>query len=259
MQQNQSFETLTLEERERYLIVTLNRGTSNPMNMTLVNELREVIAQVKASSEIDAAILAGRAPFYSAGLDVIELYDYDETKMLQFWKDLAALIAEFSSCPKPWVAAITGHSPAGGCVLALCCDFRIMAAGKFKIGLNEIPVGIVIPAPIFHLYAHVLGERVAYQFLLEGRLVLPEEALAVGLVDAVVEADQVLAEAEAKVQRLLKLTPQAVQLSKINLRQGLYQQLTPDFETAFGPTLKQWWQPESRAALKAVVDSLIKK
>ncbi len=258
MKQNQTFETLILEQRERYLIVTLNRGKSNPMNMTLVNELREVIAQVKASKEIDAAILAGRTPFYSAGLDVIELYGYDEAKMLQFWKDLAALIAEFSACPKPWVAAITGHSPAGGCVLALCCDFRIMAAGKFKIGLNEIPVGIVIPAPIFHLYAHVLGERQAYQFLLEGRLVLPEEALRVGLIDSVVEPEQVLAAAEAKVQGLLKLTAQALHLSKVNMRAPLQALLTPDFDSAFGPTLKQWWQPESRAALKAVVDSLKK-
>ena len=258
MKQTQDYQTLILEPQDRYLVVTLNRGKSNPMNMTLVNELRDVIAQVKDSPAFDAAILAGRSPFYSAGLDVIELYDYDEATMLQFWKDLAALIAEFSSCPKPWVAAITGHSPAGGCVLALCCDFRIMAAGKYRIGLNEIPVGIVIPAPIFHLYAHVLGERQAYQFLLEGRLLLPDEALGAGLVDAVVEADQVLDAATAKVQSLLKLTPQAVQLSKVNMRQPLYAQLTPDFESTFGPTLKQWWQPESRAALKAVVDSLKK-
>src|SRR5690606_32452196 len=107
------------------------------------------------------------------GLDLITLFEYDEAKIHEFWESFIALIYDLAAFPKPSIAAITGHSPAGGCVLALCCDHRVMAEGDYIIGLNEVPVGIIVPQCIFELYSFWLGSARASKFLLEGKLLAP--------------------------------------------------------------------------------------
>jgi enoyl-CoA hydratase/carnithine racemase len=251
--------TLAIETHGETQIVRLQRGKSNPMDAELVNELREAIREANIDPEVKGLILTGQPGFFSVGLDVKALYDYDRDEMYDFWQALAALIAELSGSPKPWVAAINGHSPAGGCVLALCCDWRVMAEGKYRIGLNELPVGIVVPAPIYALYAHVIGERRAHQYLLEGRLMPPEEALACGLVDQVVPEAEVLATAQAQLNKYLALNAKAFQKSKQNLRTGLLKHLHAEFEPTFRSTLEHWWSPESRAAIQDMVNRLSQK
>lgn len=238
--------------------VTLDRGKANPINHQMVLEMRALIAESNANEAVRGNLLTGKPHFFSAGLDVVELYSYDADKMLSFWKDLAGLLADLAGSPKPWVAAISGHSPAGGCVLALCCDQRIMAQGPYKIGLNEVPVGIVVPMPIYHLYASVLGPRLSYQFLMEGRLLLPEEALACGLVDAVVEPDQVMAEAQKRLEVYLGYQDTVWRESKKLLRQPLIDQLNADFDSHFTPTITHWWSESSRSQLAAMIQKLKK-
>src|SRR5690606_4415621 len=130
-----------------------------------------------------------------------ELYNYSEDEVRQFWLDFIGLVKCFVSFSKPAVAAITGHSPAGGCVLAICCDYRVMAKGDFVIGLNELPVGIIVPQPIFELYSFWIGQGMAYRNLMEGKLMTPEEALSCGLVDEVVVAQSLVGTAERQLHR----------------------------------------------------------
>lgn len=251
-------QSLLVDNQGATQIITLNRGRANPIDLTMVTELRETLREAKIDPEIKGLILTGQKDFFSAGLDVVELYGYDKEEMAVFWESFAELIAELAYCPKPIIAAISGHSPAGGCVLALCCDQRIMAQGKYTIGLNEISVGIVVPRPIYHLYAYNLGQRQAHQFLLEGRLFLPEEALQVGMIDAIVPADQLMAEAHKRMDTYLSFDSQTWQSSKRNLRAELFEQLTPAFEPTFAETLENWWRPESRATLETMIKNLKK-
>lgn len=249
-------ETLRTELRDGIQTVSLDRGKANPINHQMLREFRQLIQTTNDDASIRGSVLTGKPGYFSAGLDVVELYSYDEPTMVEFWQDLAGLLADLSASPKPWVAAISGHSPAGGCVLALCCDQRVMAEGKYRIGLNEVPVGIVVPSPIFHLYASVLGNRQAYQFLMEGKLMLPEDALACGLVDAVVPEEQVMDEALRRLQTYLALNQTVWTQTKSLLKGPLVQQLRPDFESTFGPTLKQWWSEDSRAQIAAMIQKL---
>src|SRR5690606_41165619 len=104
---------------------------------------------------IDAAVigeargigLSGGPKVFSAGLDVPYLVGpgEDRAALTAAWQAFFAAARAIATCPVPVAAAITGHSPAGGCVLALCCDYRVMAAGDFRIGLNETQVGLVAP------------------------------------------------------------------------------------------------------------------
>lgn len=238
--------------------VRLNRGKANPINHQVVNELAATLTELENDNTISAVILTGHGEFFSAGLDVIELYSYNEEQVVAFWKSFGGVIEQIARFPKLLICAITGHSPAGGCVLAVGCDYRVMATGKYRIGLNEIPVGIVVPGTIFNLYKFWIGERKAYQFLLEGKLYTADEAVQVGLVDVACELAEVEAEANKLADKILKFDTTVWQLSKANLRKDMLKAFDVDFDTTFGPSIKQWWDPRARATMGALVESLKK-
>jgi enoyl-CoA hydratase/carnithine racemase len=248
--------TLQLSISDKLATITLDRGRSNPINAEMVAELSVLIKGLENDDEIGGVMLTGKENFFSAGLDLIEVYDYDQDKCRQFWIDFLNLQTALIGFKKPMVAAITGHSPAGGCVLALCCDYRVMAAGKFVIGLNEIPVGIVVPDSIFYVYSFWMGKRKAYQYLLEGKLLQVDEALKDGLIDEVCEAAEVLTTAEQKVRTYMKFNPATWSQSKLNLRRELMAQITVDNSRALETMLKQWWSPATRQTLQFIIQNL---
>ncbi|MCS6946470.1 MAG: enoyl-CoA hydratase/isomerase family protein, partial [Steroidobacteraceae bacterium] len=116
---------------------------------------------------------------------------------------------------------LTGHSPAGGAVLALYCDRRVMATGDFRIGLNEVQVGLT-PGPIIaQACRRLVGARAAERLLTTGALLTPSEALALGLVDRLAAPDQVVATALAEARELLRLPAHAYALTRSIVRADL--------------------------------------
>jgi len=222
----------------------------------MVKELRTLVHSIDNDANIGGLIITGKENFFSAGLDLIELYDYSEEQISVFWKDFLALQGTLVSFKKPMVAAISGHSPAGGCVIAICCDYRVMAQGKFIIGLNEIPVGIIVPDSIFHLYSFWLGQRKAYQCLMEGKLLSVDEAFEAGLIDEVCNAESVISTAERQIRKYMQLNAVAWSQSKLNLRKHLIAAATADQTEILEPMLKQWWAPETRKALEMIIQNL---
>lgn len=254
-----ALKTLKTELNEAKLTVTLDRGRSNPMNGEMVRELRDLFREIPQQDEVKGVILTGKPGFFSVGLDVLELYEYEKDDLMSFWHALADMAHAMHACNTPVVAAINGHSPAGGCVLALTCDYRVMAQGKYSIGLNEVPVGIIIPPMIADMYRFVIGQGRAYQMILEGALLKPEAALAIHLVDEVVELDAVQERAEAKLEQYMRLNPVAFAQSKSNMKRSLlagFERDKADFDGVFGPTLHHWWSPEFRSQLAAMIERL---
>lgn len=251
--------TIKVNIKDKVAVLSLNRGRSNAINTEMVNELHQMIRNIENDDSIAGLIITGQDGFFSAGLDLIELFDYDEETIKSFWVDFLDLITSLVSFKKPMIAAISGHSPAGGCVLALCCDYRIMAEGKFRIGLNEVPVGIIVPENIFHLYSFWLGQANAYRFLLEGKLMKPEEALSFGLIDEVVNPESILHAAERKMQTYIRLERNTWQQSKINMRQELLKKVSRDPSEMLEPMLAQWWSPSTRSILKTIIQNLQQK
>lgn len=251
--------TIKVNIKDKVAVLSLNRGRSNAINTEMVNELHQMIRNIENDDSIAGLIITGQDSFFSAGLDLIELFDYDEETIKSFWVDFLDLITSLVSFRKPMIAAISGHSPAGGCVLALCCDYRIMAEGKFRIGLNEVPVGIIVPENIFHLYSFWLGQANAYRFLLEGKLMKPEEALSFGLIDEVVNPESILHAAERKMQTYIRLERNTWQQSKINMRQELLKKVSRDPSEMLEPMLAQWWSPSTRSILKTIIQNLQQK
>jgi 3,2-trans-enoyl-CoA isomerase len=157
------------------------------------------------------------------------------------------------------VAAISGHSPAGGCVLAICCDYLLMAEGKFVIGLNEIPVGIVVPDSVFNMYAFWLGQRKAYQYLMEGKLLNVNEAFEAGLVNEICPPETLMDNAEKKARAYMKMNAVTWSQSKLNLRKDLVAKLSGDQMTTLNKMLEQWWSPATRKGLEMMIQNLKSK
>ena len=247
-------------KKQQYEILTFSRGKANPMNTDFIKELRAHISRIEADPSVRGVILTGNTPgYFTVGLDLKELYYYDETQIEEFWTHWDAMVMEMTCFPKPMIAAVNGYSPAGGCVLAITCDHRMMAEGeKFIIGLNEVAVGITVPENIYELYAFWLGRRRAYQCLMQGKLLNVKEAKAIGLVEEVHPMDQLLSKAEENLQRLLMLPDNILQDSKRNMRRALIETLQNLPEVPTKRKLESWFNPNSRAIMKMVVDSLSK-
>jgi enoyl-CoA hydratase/carnithine racemase len=234
------------------------RPPANALNSGLVRELRTAI-EAAPEAGVRAIVLSGMPGMYSGGLDVPELLGLDRAAMGHFWQDFFRLLQSIAVSPLPIAAAITGHSPAGGAVLAIFCDVRIAAQGKFKMGLNEVQVGLPVPRVILAALVRLVGERQAEHLAVHGLLVSPEEALQAGLVDRVVAQEEVIPEALAWCRGVIALPSLAMQETRNALR--------ADFKTLFdtlGPVTGEemtrvWFSAESQSVLRALVEKLAAK
>jgi enoyl-CoA hydratase/carnithine racemase len=244
--------------KENYAIIQIDREKSNPMNYELVAELRIALKSIQEDNDIKGAILNGKENFFSAGLDIPELFTYDEKQFEKFWLNFMDLVADLIAFDKPLVASITGHAPAGGCILAIGCDYRVMAEGNFKIGLNEIPVGIIVPRGIFDLYSFWIGRKRAYQYLMEGKLYSPEHAMEIGLIDEVCPKELVLVQAETQLKKYIQYNENAWRQTKRQLRFDLLESMHSISDFDMKIFQQQWWAPETRAIMQGFIDKLKK-
>lgn len=251
--------TIKVTIKDHLSLITLDRGKSNALNREMIIELNDMLNSISADPNIAGVIITGKAPFFSAGLDLIELYNYNEGEVESFWRLFLDFTANITSFKKPLVAAINGHSPAGGCIIALACDYRVMAEGRFIIGLNEVPVGIIVPNSIFNLYAFWLGSANASRSLLEGKLFSPDEALKAGLVDELVNPESILTAAERKIRKYMGMERNTWEQSKLSIRKDLIASTSADQGEALAIMLKQWWAPATRNILKTIIDNLQRK
>lgn len=239
--------------------IMLDRGKSNAMHLEMILELIEAIDYAETDPTVEGIIISGKENFFTSGLDLITLYQYDETQIKTFWNNFILLLKRLLAFPKPAVSAITGHSPAGGCVLAICCDYRIMADGEYIIGLNEVPVGIIVPSNIFRLYSFWIGAGVAYRSLLEGKLFKPAEASEIGLIDEVVAFNRIQNAAVRKIKSLTQFERNTWRESKLNFRKDLIAEFSADQTEVINQVLEQWWHPSTRAIMKTIIDNLTHK
>jgi enoyl-CoA hydratase/carnithine racemase len=134
-----------------------------------------------------------------------------------------------------------------------------MAEGQFIIGLNEIPVGIIVPDSIFNLYSFWLGQNKAYRYIMEGKLLTVAEALETGLVDAVVPQEELMDAAEKKIRTYMQMNRTTWSTSKMNLRKELINKLNADQTENLNIMLKQWWAPATRKGLETMIENLKSK
>lgn len=249
--------TIDIEFKNNFAIVKLNRPKANAINKSLIGDLRETFVKLTESETVKGVILTGQGSIFSAGLDVVELYDYNEDEMNHFWGCFGRLICDMLEFPKPLVAAVNGHAPAGGCVLALCSDHRVMAYGKGLIGLNEVAIGVVLPTPVLELARFAVGNKKAAQMIYDGTLMNAEDAKEFGLIDEACTDKELMLFAETKLTKWMDMPSEPWKNAKKNTNQPLASMLRGlSTEEAFGDSIKAWWDTENRAAVGKLVAKL---
>lgn len=239
-------------------LLTLNRPPANALSPDLLSALDKALSEA-AESDNRAVVIAGRPGLFSAGLDVPLLLTLDQPTMRAFWETFFGVLRTLALSPIPVGVAITGHCPAGGTVLSLFADYRIAAAGDFKLGLNEVEVGLPMPPMVFSAFRRLIGPRAAEQYAVDGRLICPDAALACGLVDAVVPAEDVIERAVERAKLLASLPRSALAATRMLARADLatmFERLDADLYDQMNAV---WFGGETQAAMGALVARLAER
>ena len=236
----------------------LVRPPANALSPELLAELTTRIESAPADGA-KALVVSGVEGFFTGGLDVPLLLSLDREEMTGALVTFFGTMAALASSEIPVAAAITGHSPAGGAVLSLFCDWRVMAEGPYIIGLNEVRVGIPMPSMVADALTRVVGLRQTEAMCQTGRLLGPDEALSIGLVDRLAPVDQVVDAAVEWCAKLTELPAYALGETRRTVRRDLIEIVTRSKMTDAEEMTREWFRPEVQAPLRALAEQLAKK
>ena len=208
---------LDISDHDRIREIRLARPPVNALNKDL---LRALIDSVNGARSCEAIVITGQPGVFSAGLDVPAILGMALPAMTELFHTLWYAQRAIAMSPAPVVFGITGHCPAGGTVLAIHADYRVMAAGEFRLGLNEVQVGL-FPGPMIHgAFRRLVGGHAA-QLLTRGALIDPGTALRLGLVDEICEASQCVARALEVAREICALPREAMSRTREMVREDL--------------------------------------
>ncbi len=236
----------------------LARPPANALSPELLAELQSQIASAPADG-VGALVLSGAEGIFTGGLDVPLLLELDRKELVAALELFFGAMHALAASELPVAVAITGHSPAGGAVLALFCDWRVMADGPFVIGLNEVRVGLPMPMIVAEALSRVVGRRHAETLCQTGRLLTPQEALALGLVDHVVAMDQVVGAAVDWCRQLTELPPHALRGTRRTIRRDLVELVENSRSYDVEELATEWFRPEVQGPLKKLAEQLTNK
>jgi enoyl-CoA hydratase len=183
---------LQIEHRDGVRVARMQFGRANAMNQEMLDEL----AAGLTDGEPQPTVLTGEGKIFSAGLDLVTLDGLDRDAFEEFLTRFSRTMIQVLTTPYPLVAAINGHAVAGGCVLALACDYRVGTEGDFKIGMNELSHGLPLPAVASEIPRGALTPQTYRTVVMSGVLMTPDTARQVGILDMMSEdADTAVAQA----------------------------------------------------------------
>jgi enoyl-CoA hydratase/carnithine racemase len=213
-------EFVTLQVEDGVGTIRLDRPKMNAIDEQLHREVRAAAMEASNTDDIRAVVLYGGERVFAAGADIKAMSRLDGTSMMAWSRELQDSFRQVARIPKPVIAAITGYALGGGYELALCADFRVLGASA-KIGQPEILLGIIPGAGGTQRLTRLVGPAKAKDLVFTGRHVGAEEALELGLADAVVPDDEVYSTATAMARKFAAGPPLALAAAKRAIDEGL--------------------------------------
>jgi enoyl-CoA hydratase/carnithine racemase len=246
---------ITVDYQDTVAIVKLSRGVTNVLDMELVKELGELLERVQHDSNASALVLgSSNDKFLSIGFDIPRLFELPREDFSTFFSEFNRVCLSLYTLPKPTIAAITGHAVAGGCILALCCDYRFIAEGRKLMGLNEIKLGVPVPYLVDCVLRYTVGTRYAREIMDTGEFYGPADSLRMGLVDEVLPVGEVMAKAVDKARLLGAWPREAFALIKQNRVEEIEQRVLARREEKERLFVDRWYSDEARQRLKDAIE-----
>lgn len=237
------------------VVLRLRGGKANAMDPAVLDAIERLIDELEEGSA-RAAVLTGYDRFFSAGLALPALWPLDRAAMQRFLSRFGEVMLRVFACPRPIVAAVNGHAIAGGCVLALMCDVRVMVDSDARIGLNEAQLGIGLPAAVLEPLRLQVPPASLVPIAYEGRLLAPSEALELGLVHELAPASDLEAHAVARARALAATPPAAIAQVKLGLRRPALEAIARTSTAESERWLDTWFSAEGRERIGAAVAKL---
>lgn len=239
-----------IEIDDEIAVVRVNRGTTNAISPDLVSRLADIIGWVGGEANVRGLVLTGdNEKFFSIGFDLPLLISYSHTEFASFYRAFNLMCLSLYTLAKPTAAAISGHATAGGCILALCCDYRLVAAGRRLLGLNEIKLGVPVPYAADRILRETVGSRIARRVVESGEFFLPEAALELGLVDEVLPPQELLQRAIDKVRSLGALPGPSFAEIKHSRTRDIEQQIRSRLDETDKAFVECWYSQPARLQL----------
>lgn len=243
---------LSVSNEDGLATVTISRGKVNALSEPLVEELDKCFADMEEDRAVRAIVLRGSGNFFSFGFDVPEFLSYSKADFTRFIHKFGALCQRAYLFPKPLIGALNGHTVAGGCLLALTCDYRIMVKGKARMGLNEITFG----APMFsngvEMLRSLVGTGKAERILLLGSMYSAEEAQVMGLVDEAVEGEGFEERVRKAARDFSQKDPEPFGIVKRLLRKPFADKMTENAEQSIREFVDVWYCENTWKNLQAI-------
>jgi len=246
---------ISLDYHGNVVLARLNRSVTNALNIACVQELSQVLQSVRDDSLVHGLVLgSSNEKFFSIGFDIPELFELNRDDFRSFFRMFNQICMDLYTLSKPTVAAIPGHAVAGGCILALCCDYRFIAEGKKLMGLNEVKLGVPVPYLADRLLHALAGVRKAREIMEGGEFYAPEDTIAMGVVDKVLPVGDVVNRAIALAEKLGSLPGTAYRLIKQNRVEVIAAEVQAREEDKEQHFIECWYSKDTRKRLQAAME-----
>ncbi len=247
---------IELEVRDSVTIMRMARGKGNALNLELLQAAGEALQEIE-NSPARAAVITGQGSVFGAGVDLVELLAGGEDYVRKFVVKMLSVFERLATFPKPLVAAVNGHAIAGGGIIALACDMRLMARGKGRIGLTEVLVGVQFPAWALEIARFATPPQHFSELICTGRTYKADDALARGLVDELVDAEKLLDRSVEVANEMGAVLPATFTATKLAVRRPMLAAVQAQSGND-AKIIDYWCSAEVRAKIEEFVQRTIK-
>lgn len=239
-------------------VVRIEHGKANAIDVDFFDALTEELDQLEPS-DARAIVVTGSGRNFSAGVQLFAVAEGGSAFLENFLPVLSSGLRRLFTFSKPVVAAVNGHAIAGGCILALATDRRVCVDAGAKLGVTELMVGVPFPSAPLEVLRHHLSPHVVQDLVLTARLVDPDEALRLGLVDELCPADELLERSVKTAAKLGRIPSGAFALSKRQLRRDALDAMDRGAETMDEEVHRIWADPETIEGIRAFMAATVGK
>lgn len=251
---------VSVEVQDEVAIVRIQRGKGNSLSPTLIEELLDAVRAPPVAESARALVITGEGKFFSTGLDLVELAKLDRAGMLLFLDRLQGLLATLYVFGRPVVAAVNGHAVAGGCLLALCADWRVLARGEARMGLTEIALGLPLPQAGLEITRQHFANGAAYaEVVYGGQTHGSDDALRLGLAEEAIEPARVVERAIERARSFARHPSVAFHHMKAAVRDPVLLRIRADHDTHEEEWVDLWFSPQAQQRIEEMRAKLLAK
>jgi enoyl-CoA hydratase len=239
---------IELEDRGVVKIVRMVAGKGNALNLDFASAFANALAEIERGPS-KAAILTGNGNMFGAGVDLPAVVAGGPEYVRRFLPVLQQAFERLVLFSKPIVAAINGHAIAGGAILMLACDQRILSRGRARVGLTEVRVGVEFPAWALEIARFATPPQHFPTLICTGRTYEPEDALTRGLVDELVEPEHLMDRAYEIADEMAAIPAAAFTANKRAVRRPLIEAARRQAALEEATIIEKWSSPEVLQAM----------